>query len=258
MLDLAQHACSIASLNTHTHTSLTVRITQRALIRHTVHTRCFRFGAIFTHPLLYNTATCVCVNITVYATNCSPPPYKYTDTHTTARVRARTPKRIRSLSHTLAMAQHSDEATTATAAATTSAVTMASTTPPVVVARSASAQLAAAFTRNLQEMYGELLKPVITPEGEVVLAVQCGDNRGLLYLSRFCQGSKGPCIFFNSQWLTPNEFQYVSGRESAKDWKRSIRHHGKSLKLLLSKGILAVHPSSCTCPGCRISSPVVS
>lgn len=33
---------------------------------------------------------------------------------------------------------------------------------------------------------------------------------------------------------------------------------GKSLKTLMSKGILQVHPPICDCPGCRISSPVVS
>lgn len=34
-------------------------------------------------------------------------------------------------------------------------------------------------------------------------------------------------------------------------------HTGKSLKTLMSKGILQVHPPICDCPGCRISSPVV-
>ena len=36
------------------------------------------------------------------------------------------------------------------------------------------------------------------------------------YLSRLCQGSKGPCIWFQGAWLTPNEFQFISGRETAK------------------------------------------
>jgi hypothetical protein len=110
----------------------------------------------------------------------------------------------------------------------------------------------------LRNAFADYLKPVCTPDGEILLDVECGENRGLLYLSRFCQGSKGPCIRFDDMWLTPNEFQYISGRESAKDWKRSIRHQGKSLKLLLAKGILTVHQSSCSCTGCRISSPVVS
>lgn len=103
--------------------------------------------------------------------------------------------------------------------------------------------------------YSDYIRPLYH-DGNVVLEVECGGNNGLLYLSKLCQGSKGPCILYRDMWLTPNEFQYVSGRETAKDWKRSIRHYGKSMKLLLSKGILAVHPPVCDCTGCRISSPV--
>ena len=50
--------------------------------------------------------------------------------------------------------------------------------------------------------------------------------------------------------------KFISGRETAKDWKRSIRHCGKSMKLLLTKGILNTHPPICDCDGCRISSPI--
>ncbi|XP_074832091.1 sterile alpha motif domain-containing protein 11 isoform X2 [Carettochelys insculpta] len=92
--------------------------------------------------------------------------------------------------------------------------------------------------------------------GEPCIQVECGENKALLYINKLCQGSKGPSIRYRGEWLTPNEFQFVSGRETAKDWKRSIRHKGKSLKTLMSKGILQVHPPICDCPGCRISSPV--
>uniref|UniRef100_A0A3Q2XIK3 Sterile alpha motif domain containing 11 n=1 Tax=Hippocampus comes TaxID=109280 RepID=A0A3Q2XIK3_HIPCM len=90
--------------------------------------------------------------------------------------------------------------------------------------------------------------------GEPCIEVECGENKALLYINKLCQGSKGPSIKYRGEWLTPNEFQFVSGRETAKDWKRSIRHK-KSLKTLMSKGILQVHPPICDCPGCRISSP---
>lgn len=76
--------------------------------------------------------------------------------------------------------------------------------------------------------------------GETILDVQCGTNTAKLTLEKLWQGSKGQCINFQGSWLTPNEFQYVSGRETAKDWKRSIRHQGKSIKLLLSKGYIKV------------------
>ncbi|XP_076442807.1 uncharacterized protein LOC143281479 [Babylonia areolata] len=105
---------------------------------------------------------------------------------------------------------------------------------------------------NTMEQSEELVKPIVKPDGEVLLEVECGQNKAAMYLSKLCQGSKGPCIHFQGSWLTPNEFQFVSGRETAKDWKRSIRHHGKSLKLLLSKGFMAVHPTMCDCEGCRI------
>lgn len=94
--------------------------------------------------------------------------------------------------------------------------------------------------------------------GEEPLEIQCGENAALLYISKLCQGSKGPCILFNNEWLTPNELQYISGRETAKDWKRSIRYKGKSLKSLIARGLIKVHPPICDCLGCRISSPVVS
>jgi hypothetical protein len=81
---------------------------------------------------------------------------------------------------------------------------------------------------------------------DVVLEVECGSNKGHLYLSRLCRGSEGSCILFQNTWLTPNQFQSISGREAAKDWKRSIRHRGRSVKLLLSKGILAHNPE-CYC-----------
>ncbi|XP_041362678.1 uncharacterized protein LOC121378533 [Gigantopelta aegis] len=108
-------------------------------------------------------------------------------------------------------------------------------------------------SRPVMEGTEEFIKPIVK-DGEIILEVECGQNKALLYLSKLCQGSKGPCIFYQGSWLTPNEFQFVSGRETAKDWKRSIRHHGKSLKLLLAKGILTVHPTVCECEGCRHSS----
>lgn len=65
--------------------------------------------------------------------------------------------------------------------------------------------------------------------GEPCIEVECGENKALLYINKLCQGSKGPSIKYRGEWLTPNEFQFVSGRETAKDWKRSIRHKGKSI-----------------------------
>ena len=104
----------------------------------------------------------------------------------------------------------------------------------------------------------ELAKKIVNSDGEEILEVECGANKALMYVGKLCQGSKGPCILFEGNWLTPNEFQFVSGRETAKDWKRSIRHHGKSLKLLLSKNCIKVHATMCDCEGCRIGAVLVS
>jgi len=96
----------------------------------------------------------------------------------------------------------------------------------------------------------------IIDDGELRLEVTCGQNQALLYTGRLQLGSKGTCVLFENAWLTPNEFQYVSGRETAKDWKRSIKHHGKSLKVLIAKGILTTSPPArCDCGQCN-SSPV--
>ena len=92
-------------------------------------------------------------------------------------------------------------------------------------------------------------------DNEIVLPVECGPNKATLYLSRLCQGSRGPCVLFRGSWLTPNEFQYVSGRETAKDWKRSIRHGGKSLKLLVAKGVMSLNPPKCNCENCEGTAP---
>lgn len=81
-------------------------------------------------------------------------------------------------------------------------------------------------------------------DGETCIDIQCGNNEALMYLAKLCVGSRGACIQYDSRWLTPNEFQAVSGRETAKDWKRSIRHRGRSLKLLINKGLVTVQPSS--------------
>ncbi|XP_071804992.1 uncharacterized protein [Asterias amurensis] len=91
-------------------------------------------------------------------------------------------------------------------------------------------------------IHSEDYKPYRDIEGNQILDVDCGANRALLYVNKLCQGSKGQSIFFDNRWHTPNEFQYISGRETAKDWKRSIRHRGKSLKILMSRGLLQTRP----------------
>jgi hypothetical protein len=51
--------------------------------------------------------------------------------------------------------------------------------------------------------------------------------------------------------LTPTQFQNYSGRKNVHDWKSSIKHHGKTLKALLFKGVVVMSPFlSCSCTVC--------
>jgi hypothetical protein len=90
----------------------------------------------------------------------------------------------------------------------------------------------------------------MTESDEALIEVECGSNRGTLHLEKVQMGSKGACVRFDGAWITPNEFQFVSGRETAKDWKRSIKHCGKSLKILLARHLMSFQPPFCICEVC--------
>ena len=83
------------------------------------------------------------------------------------------------------------------------------------------------------------------------LPVTCAENEAKFYKSRFARGSVGRCVRFKGRWITPNEFQAVSGRQSSKDWKRSIRLNGRCLKEYIGEGLFREHPKTCTCGICQ-------
>lgn len=83
------------------------------------------------------------------------------------------------------------------------------------------------------------------------LPVTCAENEAKFYKSRFARGSIGRCVRFKGRWITPNEFQAVSGRQSSKDWKRSIRLNGRCLKEYIGEGLFREHPKTCTCHTCQ-------
>lgn len=89
-----------------------------------------------------------------------------------------------------------------------------------------------------------------TDENGNFLCVSCAENEAKFYLNRFSRGSIGKCILFNDKWLTPNEFQAVSGRQSSKDWKRSIRLRGRCLKEYIYQGLFQEHVKACACRVC--------
>ncbi|XP_065184233.1 uncharacterized protein LOC135814955 [Sycon ciliatum] len=90
-----------------------------------------------------------------------------------------------------------------------------------------------------------------TTETDGVLSIQCGDNEAEFHVSKFARGSRGACILYKSEWITPNDFQYISGRESCKDWKRSIRYQGRPMKQAVAHGLLKVHALDCSCKLCQ-------
>ena len=65
------------------------------------------------------------------------------------------------------------------------------------------------------------------------LVVTCGDNKATLFVDRL--HGRMPCISFNGKLMTPNQFQAVSGMEHAKNWMKSIKHCGVSLRALTSQ-----------------------
>ena len=103
-----------------------------------------------------------------------------------------------------------------------------------------------------------------------VIRVTCGDRRAEFHVDRLVDGL-GPvtnsigtsrtslCVRTlddddndngggDGVWMTPNQFQRASGRGTARDWKRSIKHHGVSLKSLFTKAVLSFDSAA---PGCR-------
>lgn len=80
--------------------------------------------------------------------------------------------------------------------------------------------------------------------------INCANNEARFYRGKFSRGSVGKSVLFRSRWMTPNEFQAVSGRQSSKDWKRSIRLKGRCLKEYINEGLLLEHNKSCTCRIC--------
>lgn len=102
---------------------------------------------------------------------------------------------------------------------------------------------------SLMEMTGDGTMWEQDEQGEF-LVITCAENEAKLYRERFGRGSIGKSVLFRSRWLTPNEFQAVSGRQSSKDWKRSIRLKGRCLKEYINDGLFKEHEKTCMCKVC--------
>ena len=72
----------------------------------------------------------------------------------------------------------------------------------------------------------------------------------MLHTDRLGSGSKGKCIESRGTWFTPKEFETFGGRQTSKDWKRSIKIQGKSFFHYVNSGELNVHAFNCYCSTC--------
>lgn len=99
--------------------------------------------------------------------------------------------------------------------------------------------------------------------GESYIDITCGDNKARMHLRLRLskkERCRQKCIQFGDAWLTPNEFQAVSGRSAAKDWKRTIKHGGLCIKALVAAGLLIIdsQTAKCLCQLCTTSKVGVS
>ena len=84
------------------------------------------------------------------------------------------------------------------------------------------------------------------------ISVKCGSASGDLYLEKLrgsTQWGGIKCIFYDSSWVTPIEFESHGGKTKSKNWRRSIYHNNTQLGVFLS---------SCSFLNTSRSSPSIS
>ena len=134
----------------------------------------------------------------------------------------------------------SEEGETSDNANSNSSTTTAAASPSKLGARSGSGSPQDGARLMEADDYGEHMH------------VSCAENTAKFYLNRFARGSIGRCVLFEERWMTPNEFQAISGRQSSRDWKRSIRLRGRCLKEYITKGLFTEHQKACVCSICSV------
>jgi len=114
--------------------------------------------------------------------------------------------------------------------------------------------------RNICEGVSAEMPSSVTASDQHI-TITCGNNEALMYLgvrSSVKEGGRERRVLFNGLWLTPNEFQTVSGRGAAKDWKRTVKHAGQGIKALLAARLLSIdkEPAGCVCKHCTVATEV--
>ena len=67
--------------------------------------------------------------------------------------------------------------------------------------------------------------------------MKCKENRAVLHVARFVSGSEGRCIKHEDQWVTPQEFEIISGGAGKKSLDNIQTDYGP-LKTLTATGML--------------------
>ncbi|KAG2464005.1 DEAF1 factor, partial [Polypterus senegalus] len=70
-----------------------------------------------------------------------------------------------------------------------------------------------------------------------VIPVWCGNKKGFLYKDRLGSIPVKKCIKVGKQWYSPMEFEKLGGRESSKNWKKSVKCGSAMLFTLIEVGL---------------------
>ena len=79
--------------------------------------------------------------------------------------------------------------------------------------------------------------------GSDTVPVKCGTATGILHVDKIRgPGNKGnlKCIFSESKWYTPIEFESIGGKTKSRNWRRSILHENLQLGIFLTS--VGIHP----------------
>ena len=76
------------------------------------------------------------------------------------------------------------------------------------------------------------------PDSGTTVSVKCGSTTGALFVDKIkdYRGNIGnlKCIFSESTWYSPIDFEALGGKAKSRNWRRSILHENKPLSTLLS------------------------
>ena len=98
--------------------------------------------------------------------------------------------------------------------------------------------------------------------GKAIIKISCGNETGFLYPERFGPAGRSLCIKLDkkkdtSGWMSPVEFEKLSGKGAQHNWKRTVRavsHDNKMLWTLIEEGTLKICADKhCKCSPCSIA-----